>query len=79
MSEVLGNCVGFLAETEIIPRIMILLSLGDLSISRTQVLRIIIPMWSQFIPTLLTEAGLYITGPNFRIRITTDFLHLSAW
>lgn len=79
MSEGLGNCVSFLAEAEIIPGIMILLSLDNISVSRTQVVRIIIPMWSQFIPTLLTEAGLYISGLNSRIRITIDFLHLSAW
>lgn len=79
MSEVSGKCVGFLAEAEIIPGIMILLSLDNLSISRTQVLRIVIPMWSRLIPNLLTEAELCITGPNSRIGVTIDFLHLSAW
>lgn len=79
MSEVLGNCVGFLAEAEIIPGIMSLLPLDNLSVSKTQVLRIMIPKWSQFIPTLLTEARLYISGLNSRIRITIDFLHVSAW
>lgn len=79
MKEILVNCAGLLAEAEIILRSMILLSLDNLSNSRTKVPRIILPLWSQFIPTLLAEVELYISGLDSRIRKTIDFLHLSTW
>lgn len=70
MNEILVYCAGFMAEAEIILRVMTLLSLDNISISRTQVPRIIFPMGSQVIPTLLAEAGLYISGLDFRKQLT---------
>lgn len=44
MNEILVNGAGLLVQAEIILEIMILLSLDTLSISKTQVLRIIFPI-----------------------------------
>lgn len=79
MNEILVNGAGLLVQAEIILEIMILLSLDTLSISKTQVLRIIFPIWSQFILKLPAEVRLYISGLDFQIRKTIDFFHLSAW
>lgn len=44
MNEVLINCAGLLVDTENILGVMIVLSLDNLSISKTQIPRILFPM-----------------------------------